>query len=431
MKGTMSRWAWGLSMAALLALPACSEEKPGDRCQGVECDQPPPATCLDATTRTTYASPGTCGPATGACTYTPTNTTCPEACREGSCVPADLCSGVTCDSPPAPACQDATTLLVYGAPGTCSPADGSCSYPSDAQACQQVCQAGVCDPDLGDDFGLLAREGTRVCSRWSAEGIRPSYAQRSQVHFRPGLYRLPRDQASFGLDPVEAVTFGPGGAEATPLGAGIVDRALSGTPEDGTYVYTFRQPYDTPLGSMDLEVYTTFRVVAGVAAEPIAVLDDLAQLNRDCWPSPSVSLTGAAAGIGYATCQFDDPDLFSDEGVLITAENGDQLRAELSLSYKCCCMRPGDFAELRSLRFTRGGEAAEATDFYALAFSAVHHHFGRSLMAVFPAPLGQMAGVLVVGADATEPTGVTLQALDADLAVLETLPVASIQQLTE
>jgi hypothetical protein len=402
-----------------------------DRCAGVVCDTPPVDACEDATTRISYAAQGTCQAATGECTYLPATETCPEVCREGRCQAADPCAGVTCDSPPPPACQGDAALLVYSSPGTCSPADGTCSYPSEAQACLRVCEAGVCDPDIGDDFALLARDGTRLCSRWSALGVRDSYTQRAQVQLRAGLHRLPRDQASFELDLVEALLLGPDGAPATPTGLGTVERSLSGTPTDGTYTYVFRRPYDTPQGAQELEISASFQVTGGQPEVAIKAFDDLVQLNQQCWLDPSVSLAGAVSGTSFGTCQFDDAELFSGRAVEIRAENGDELRARLRLSFKCCCLLPGDFAELVSFRYTRGGVTAEATGFYQRAFSAVHHFFGQTLMAVFDAPIGQVAGVIVEGADAADAAGATITTLDAELSVLETLPVASIQQIEE
>ena len=118
----------------------------GDPCAGVTCATPPANTCQDATTLVVYNSQGTC--TDGACSYASTTQVCTDGCEDGACI-GDPCAGVTCATPPANTCQDATTLVVYNSQGTCT--DGACSYASTTQVCTDGCESGACigDPCAG------------------------------------------------------------------------------------------------------------------------------------------------------------------------------------------------------------------------------------------------------------------------------------------
>jgi hypothetical protein len=54
----------------------------GPGCEGVTCDPPPPAECVDGTTLRTYGA-GTCED--GTCRYAPVDTTCARGCQAGAC----------------------------------------------------------------------------------------------------------------------------------------------------------------------------------------------------------------------------------------------------------------------------------------------------------------------------------------------------------
>ncbi|MBK7860795.1 MAG: hypothetical protein IPJ65_19775 [Archangiaceae bacterium] len=115
-------------------------------CAGVTCNAPPAAACLDASTLRTWATPGTCNPSNGGCSYAPVDTACGAGgCANAQCQ-ANLCAGVTCNNPPASSCVSTTTVRTYASSGTCSPSTGTCSYSSSTQTCStgQQCQAGAC-----------------------------------------------------------------------------------------------------------------------------------------------------------------------------------------------------------------------------------------------------------------------------------------------
>ncbi|HKO49400.1 MAG TPA: hypothetical protein VJV79_16830 [Polyangiaceae bacterium] len=66
--------AAGAESDAAAAGMAGAPDEPADLCVGKVCDSPPAAECKDASTRTTYASSGTCS--AGQCSYAPTITGC-------------------------------------------------------------------------------------------------------------------------------------------------------------------------------------------------------------------------------------------------------------------------------------------------------------------------------------------------------------------
>jgi hypothetical protein len=113
-----------------------------DPCQGVTCSQPPANTCADTQTLRTFTSPGTC--AGGGCSYAPRLVTCQFGCASGACN-NDPCAGVTCATPPAKACLDATHLRTFNASGACSA--GSCTYAAIDSTCQYGCSNGGCNND--------------------------------------------------------------------------------------------------------------------------------------------------------------------------------------------------------------------------------------------------------------------------------------------
>ena len=112
----------------------------GDPCIGVTCTTPPSNTCVDATHLAVYDVPGSCHE--GACAYTTHNEYCAHGCANGSCE-GDPCVGVTCASPPASYCSSADKLVVYAATGTCT--DGVCSYTTQEHDCEFGCDQGACE----------------------------------------------------------------------------------------------------------------------------------------------------------------------------------------------------------------------------------------------------------------------------------------------
>jgi Cys-rich repeat protein len=114
-------------------------------CEGVPCDTPPPNQC-NGSDLVTYASVGTCSG--GQCTYNDMTQPCPNGCSNGFCLNFP-CLGVTCNNPPTATCLDASTLEVPQAPGTCT--GGTCTYGSTQINCPFGCTGNQCanDPCAG------------------------------------------------------------------------------------------------------------------------------------------------------------------------------------------------------------------------------------------------------------------------------------------
>jgi hypothetical protein len=111
-------------------------------CQGITCSTPPASVCTDASTLQSSAPNGTC--TNGGCRYAQTLTTCQFGCANGQCT-NDPCVGVSCAQPPAPFCSTATTLRTFTTQGVC--ASGSCLYTPSDTTCRFGCVAGRCTND--------------------------------------------------------------------------------------------------------------------------------------------------------------------------------------------------------------------------------------------------------------------------------------------
>jgi hypothetical protein len=114
----------------------------GDPCNSISCTTPPAATCLNSTTLRVFGNAGTCSG--GTCSYPTTDTTCTNGCVNGACVNQNLCNGVTCNMPPAPSCSGANRIT-YASPGTCNPGTGQCSYTQNSTNCPGGCTNGACN----------------------------------------------------------------------------------------------------------------------------------------------------------------------------------------------------------------------------------------------------------------------------------------------
>jgi hypothetical protein len=121
---------------------ASTQDAQPNLCEGVSCTTPPPNTCEDENRLRVYATNGSCDG--GNCSYSDQLVDCPNGCDGNACI-GDPCIGVSCNTPPANVCADASHLAVYDVPGSCS--DGTCGYDTHNQYCEFGCENGVCDGD--------------------------------------------------------------------------------------------------------------------------------------------------------------------------------------------------------------------------------------------------------------------------------------------
>ncbi|MBT6432259.1 MAG: hypothetical protein HOK28_04155 [Deltaproteobacteria bacterium] len=135
---------------------ACVPNEIEDPCDGVVCDSPPDATCINSYTGVTYAEVGQC--VGGVCQYETTNVDCMEReeCVDGACIPVeDPCDEMECETPPGPTC-DGNAVVTYSEAGECD--FGECFYESTLTECgeDEVCSEGSCFAPT--DSGLVITE---------------------------------------------------------------------------------------------------------------------------------------------------------------------------------------------------------------------------------------------------------------------------------
>lgn len=131
---------------------ACTEN---DQCQSgacggasKTCQTPPSPVCENATTLTGYANHGTC--TAGTCQYAPTPVSCEFGCVQtrdvGACL-GDPCAQVTCNTPPAASCTTTASgpaLETWSTTGLCS--SGDCTYTKNTTACPHGCEPPSANP---------------------------------------------------------------------------------------------------------------------------------------------------------------------------------------------------------------------------------------------------------------------------------------------
>jgi hypothetical protein len=285
---------------------------------------------------------------------------------------------------------------------------------------------GGTDVDVGDDFGLVIPVGTQACSQavvsGSAWDIDGEYRTKGRVTFAEGVFRLPREQASFELDWIEKVELGPDRTEPTPQGNGTFTRTIEGTADDGIYRYEYVQAYDLNGQSYTLTFRTAFVVTGGAAEKQVKTFDDAFISTAEDFATMDFTLTGEYQDGRvhvYTTCLH---TLYRDVPYDVTVENGDTLHMDQKF-------RAGDMckicpAELVGAEFARGQERREVDDFFRLAYVAGQHNWFQKFIIMFDQPVGTAHGLLV---DETSMTSGAeqMQYLDADLNVIDTAAITS------
>ncbi|MBW2699461.1 MAG: hypothetical protein JRF33_01470 [Deltaproteobacteria bacterium] len=210
-----------------------------DPCAGVVCDEPPDNHCVDALTLRIFETWGVCGQADGICDYGFTDRACTTGCEDARCVGEDLCEGVVCDDPPPARCLDDSTVEEFDSAGTCEASSGRCDYERSERTCPDGCVQGVC-LSLGEDYALVIPAGTRVCtdkhSSWDVFG---AYQTRMRVTFRDGVVSLPKNEPSFERDWIASVEFGPDRVLLDPLTSGYFTLTSLADRDEYEFVQTF------------------------------------------------------------------------------------------------------------------------------------------------------------------------------------------------
>jgi hypothetical protein len=121
--------------------------QPDDGCCGITCETPPAPACV-AGTAVSYGQAGTCQAAK--CSYPQeTSEDCAASgqfCAAGACVEVSPCEAITCEVVPEPGCQQ-NRVVTYSGPGACQ--DGECGFATTLEDCSELgqgygCEAGAC-----------------------------------------------------------------------------------------------------------------------------------------------------------------------------------------------------------------------------------------------------------------------------------------------
>ncbi len=137
---------------------------PNMPCEGVMCDMPPAASC-DGQVAVTYTGNGMCNMADGMCDYSGAEmrTDCAamgQMCMSGACVADNPCDNVTCNMPPAAACDGDVAVTYMMTDGVCNMADGMCDYSAneirtDCTTMSRVCAMGICQDPANPCEGVM------------------------------------------------------------------------------------------------------------------------------------------------------------------------------------------------------------------------------------------------------------------------------------
>jgi hypothetical protein len=337
----------------------------------------------------------------------------------------DPCQDVRCDDPPADTCKDASTLLEYPATGTCQPETGACSYTPVEKSCDNGCSDGRCLGGEGDAFRLVVPDGTTLCSLFQSylgnTDIWLDHGMKGRVTLIAGTFELPLDEESFGAELIERVEFGPERAELEPLAAGRFDRTLQGTPDDGTYRFEYVKSYRAGDRTLEIVYHADFVVQGGTPERTEIVLDDQAVGNE--WFDFTARLVDAADEAvdmrAYTGCGF--PTYTLRPQTTLTMANGDRLTLDQRTIGDSICKLCN--TGLVQATYTGDQVQREVTDFFQLAYSAQHHNWYQEFLVIFDQPVGDLHGILAAETHLELPRIRSVDYLDADLEVIDTVEV--------
>ncbi|MBN2496697.1 MAG: hypothetical protein JXR96_19055 [Deltaproteobacteria bacterium] len=341
-----------------------------------------------------------------------------------------LCEGVACDQPPPAVCLDAERLRRYASPGACDPADGQCRYPAEDRSCAQGCEDGACLGEPDGDFLLEVPAGTALCSlpkgEQSSLDVFELYASQGRVRLQPGIVRLYRDRPSFEASWIDEVLLGPERETLAPAGPGRFDRLIQGTPDDGSYLYGFQQGFDAGEGSYLLDFHLAFEVAGGLAAQGRLVLD-AATLGDD-----GLDFTGSlldaeeriVSSRRYTDCSYAAYRLIEYD---VGAANGDAL--QLDLMRIRSSMEQNMNTALAGAVFSRDGARRQVDDPFHLVYSSYGHNWAQCFLVVLDEPLEEVCGLYLEEEidQGSNWQPLRLHYLDADLAILHTQEIVDFE----
>jgi len=298
------------------------------------------------------------------------------------------CEGVVCDSPPADACKDPGTLLVYAQTGACDPATGECSYSTSERNCNYGCEAGRCKPPPSGDLELLIPEGTSLCTLWGwgGDSVMFNWEGKARVTLSPGTIVFPKDQAEVDADPIALVEAWPG-VSADPVAPAAFIRTVEEQGGVELHTYEFVQSFSIDQRAIDIVLRVKYEFEGGQARNPVVVLDDPTLFGL-------VDYSGAFIEewkqITLVSCHFD----YLEERVrTILVDNGDRITFWMhGREEEFTWPQPSmvfNF-ELTGARLERGADEWVVSDFFDLSSSMNHHGCCPGYLAHFDQPAGDV-----------------------------------------
>jgi len=278
--------------------------------------------------------------------------------------------------------------------------------------------AGDVDDGLGQGLWVLVPDGAQACSSGAmSPDVFSVYQRRTRVDLRGGATRLPDAGETGALELLTVIEVGPSRARYLPRGPAEVFRESSTGSAPGQEIvrFTCYQALEAETGGEPLELlaHLEFTLQDGAPVAPLLVLDE-------AWlaaPYPQrLELQPWSLGLGSCTHASDTP---ANHRVLLS--NGDRFELHTrSNGDPVLCMEHCP-VELMGAAIEHGGERAEVTDFFRLAFADWQHNSFPQYLLVLDAPLGEVYG-LHVGPEGN-PRPAWAATLDASLAEIERLGV--------
>ncbi len=284
--------------------------------------------------------------------------------------------------------------------------------------------------DLSDDFAISIPPGAQVCTMCGGRDARLEYRLKGRITFHPGLIRLPPGEDFIEAELIDLVELGPDRLPATPTGPGTFNQKQEG----GEFHYEYVQSFIA--GGEPFEARLT-----AIFGDQVLTLDDGA-LTMDAWnpwnrETPPRFLMEATWGDGselhnqiqrYAGCRYDP---FDPGTGTIEIDGGAD-----TLVLKSRCPPPVPIAgggvcpcPLVQAKFTSGNEQRDVQDHFHLLFtSGGMHCWYTAYLVVFENPVGPVHALLMEGY--IDPYA-EVHYLDADLQVLESPPITSIEWIRE